>query len=166
MISLYTDGPDADPMHYMQFSLLSTSRLATPPVFSLTFNVSDGPPTTINYIVNGTEIYTELSRVIVNGTGSITRVYYYANNLVLDVSFFLNNIIVNTKILISTERARSVDVAIKPDNSAVLHPSSEITVVDWTTINCVVVAAVCAVADARFVCVIEGNRSFESIIME
>ena len=58
----------------MQFSLLSTSRLATPPVFSLSFNVSDGPPTTVNCTVNGNEISTELSRVIVNGTGSITRV--------------------------------------------------------------------------------------------
>ena len=58
----------------MQFSLLSTSRLATPPVFSLSFNVSDGPPTTVNCTVNGNEISTELSRVIVDGTGSITRV--------------------------------------------------------------------------------------------
>ena len=58
----------------MQFSLLSTSRLATPPVFSLSFNVSDGPPTTVNCTVDGNEISTELSRVIVNGTGSITRV--------------------------------------------------------------------------------------------
>ena len=53
---------------------LCSSRLATPPVFSLTFNVSDGPPTTVNCIANGNEISTELSRVIVNGTGSITRV--------------------------------------------------------------------------------------------
>ena len=58
----------------MQFSLLSTSRLATPPVFSLSFNVSDGPPTTVSCTVNGNEISTELSRVIVDSTGSITRV--------------------------------------------------------------------------------------------
>ena len=58
----------------MQFSLLSTSRLATPPVFSLSFSVSDGPPTTVSCTVNGNEISTELSRVIVNGTGFITRV--------------------------------------------------------------------------------------------
>ena len=61
----------------MQFSLLSTSRLATPPVFSLSFNVSDGPPTTVSCTVNGVDIFpifTKLSRVIVNGTGSITRV--------------------------------------------------------------------------------------------
>uniref|UniRef100_A0A1X7TUJ2 protein-tyrosine-phosphatase n=1 Tax=Amphimedon queenslandica TaxID=400682 RepID=A0A1X7TUJ2_AMPQE len=66
------DGPDADPT--MQFSLLSTSRLATPPVFSLSFNVSDGPPTTVNCSVNGNGISTELCRVIVNGPGSVTRV--------------------------------------------------------------------------------------------
>ena len=57
----------------MQFSLLSTSRLATPPVFSLSFNVSDGPPTTVSCSVNGKGISTELSRVIVNGPGSVTR---------------------------------------------------------------------------------------------
>ena len=58
----------------MQFSLLSTSRLATPPVFSLSFIVSDGPPTTVSCTANGNGISTELARVIVNGTGSITRV--------------------------------------------------------------------------------------------
>ena len=58
----------------MQFSLLSTSRIATSPVFSLSFNVSDGPPTTVNCTVNGNEISTELSRVILNGTESTTRV--------------------------------------------------------------------------------------------
>ena len=58
----------------MQFSLLSTSRLATPPVFSLSFNVSDGPPTTVSCSVNGNGISTKLSRVIVNGPGSVTRV--------------------------------------------------------------------------------------------
>ena len=58
----------------MQFSLLSTSRLATPPVFSLSFNVSDGPPTTVSCSVNGNRISTELSRLIVNGPGSVTRV--------------------------------------------------------------------------------------------
>ena len=58
----------------MQFSLLSKSRLASPKVFSLSFNVSDGPPTTVSCTVNGNGISTELSRVIVDGTGSITRV--------------------------------------------------------------------------------------------
>ena len=66
------DGPDTDST--MQFSLLSPSRLATPPVFSLSFNVSDGPPTFVSCTVNGNGISTELSRVIVDGTGSITRV--------------------------------------------------------------------------------------------
>uniref|UniRef100_A0A1X7TGP9 Fibronectin type-III domain-containing protein n=1 Tax=Amphimedon queenslandica TaxID=400682 RepID=A0A1X7TGP9_AMPQE len=66
------DGPDADPT--MQFSLLSTSRLATPPVFSLSFNVSNGPPTTVSCSVNGNGISTELSRVIVNGPNSTTQV--------------------------------------------------------------------------------------------
>ena len=59
----------------MQFSPLSTSRLA--PAFSLSFNVSDGPPTVIECSVNGMDIFpifTKLSRVIVNGPGSITRV--------------------------------------------------------------------------------------------
>ena len=59
----------------MQFSLLSTSRLATPPVFSLGFNVSDGLPTNVTCTVDGNEItITKLSRVIVNGTESTTRV--------------------------------------------------------------------------------------------
>ena len=57
----------------MQFSLLSTSRLA-PPVFSLSFNVSDGPPTTVSCLVNENGISTELSREIVNEPGSVTRV--------------------------------------------------------------------------------------------
>ena len=70
----FTDGPNADST--MQFSLLSTSRLATPPVFSLSFNVSDGPPTVVECTLNGGNIpiFTKLSRVIVDGTESITRV--------------------------------------------------------------------------------------------
>ena len=57
----------------MQFSLLSTSRLATPPVFSLSFNVSDGPPTTVSCTLNEVDIFPifpKLSRVM-DGTGSI-----------------------------------------------------------------------------------------------
>ena len=65
----YTDGPDADSI--MRFSLIST---ATPPVFSLSFNVSDGPPTTVSCTVDGNGISTELSRVIVNGLRFTTRV--------------------------------------------------------------------------------------------
>ena len=59
----------------MKFFLLPTSRLA--PAFSLSFNVSDGPPTVVECTVNGVDILPilpKLSRVIVNGTGSITRV--------------------------------------------------------------------------------------------
>ena len=69
---MYTDGPNADTT--MQFSLLTTSRLTTPPVFSLSFNVSDGPPTTVSCTVGGNGISTELSRVIVDGLRFITRV--------------------------------------------------------------------------------------------
>ena len=61
----------------MQFSLLSMSRLATPPVFSLSFNVSNGPPTVVDCAVNEVDIFPvipKLSRVIVNGTESVTRV--------------------------------------------------------------------------------------------
>ena len=58
----------------MQFTLLSTSRLAIPQVFSLSFNVSDGSPTTVNCTMNGSAVSTEVSRVIVDGTESITRV--------------------------------------------------------------------------------------------
>ena len=60
----------------MQFSLIST-RDANPSVFTLTFNVSDGPPTNVN-CTDGSSPLTiasgDLSRVVVNGTGSITQV--------------------------------------------------------------------------------------------
>ena len=60
----------------MQFSLIST-RDANPPVFTLTFNVSDGPPTDVN-CTDGSNPFTiasgDLSRVVVNGPGSITQV--------------------------------------------------------------------------------------------
>ena len=60
----------------MKFSLIST-RDTNPPVFTLTFNVSDGPPTNVTctdennlfIIASG-----DLSRVIVNGPGSVTQV--------------------------------------------------------------------------------------------
>ena len=71
-ITYNVDGPDADVK--MQFSLLSTNRLTNPPVFSLSFNVSDGPPTIVNCAVNGKGVSTKLSRAIVNGTGSVTGV--------------------------------------------------------------------------------------------
>ena len=58
------------------FSLIST-RDANPPVFTLSFNVSDGPPTDVT-CTDGTNPLTitssDLSRVIVNGPGSVTQV--------------------------------------------------------------------------------------------
>ena len=60
----------------MQFSLIST-RDANPPVFTLTFNVSDEPHTNVT-CTDGSNPFTiasgDLSRVIVNGTGSVTQV--------------------------------------------------------------------------------------------
>ena len=60
----------------MQFSLIST-RDINPPVFTLTFNVSDGPPTDVN-CTDGSNPFTiasgDLSRVVVNGTESVTQV--------------------------------------------------------------------------------------------
>ena len=60
----------------MQFSLLST-RDASPPVFTLSFNVSDGPPTIVNCRINHFIIASsdlQLSRVIVSGSRSVTLV--------------------------------------------------------------------------------------------
>ena len=54
-----------------------TSSSITPPVFSLSFNVSDGPPTVVDCTVNGVDIFPifpKLSRVMVDGPESITRV--------------------------------------------------------------------------------------------
>ena len=57
----------------MQFLLIST-RDANPPVFTLTFNVSDGPPTNVT-CANPLSINSgDISRVVVNGTGSVTQV--------------------------------------------------------------------------------------------
>lgn len=60
----------------MKFSLIST-RDANPPVFTLSFNVSDGPPTNVT-CTDGTNPLTinsnDLSRVIVNGPESVTQV--------------------------------------------------------------------------------------------
>ena len=68
------DGPDTDPS--MKLSLIST-RDANPPVFTLSFNVSDGPPTDVT-CTDGTNPLTidssDLSRVIVNGPQSVTQV--------------------------------------------------------------------------------------------
>ena len=60
----------------MQFLLVST-RDANSPVFTLTFNVSDGPPTDVN-CTDGSNPFTiasgDLSRVVVNGTESVIKV--------------------------------------------------------------------------------------------
>ena len=60
----------------MKFSLVSTRDL-NPPVFTLTFNVSDGPPTNVT-CTDGSNPFTiangDLSRVVVNGPGSVTQV--------------------------------------------------------------------------------------------
>ena len=77
MIIIYftiIDGPDTDP--FMKLSLIST-RDANPPVFTLSFNVSDGPPTNVT-CTDGTNPLTidssDLFRVIVNGPQSVTKV--------------------------------------------------------------------------------------------
>ena len=62
----------------MKFSLIST-RDANPPVFTLTFNVSDGPPTDVNCTDGSNPLPLtiasgNLSRVVVNGPGSVTQV--------------------------------------------------------------------------------------------
>ena len=60
----------------MKLSLIST-RDANPPVFTLSFNVSDGPPTDVTCTdgINPLTIdSSDLSRVIVNGPESITQV--------------------------------------------------------------------------------------------
>ena len=60
----------------MQFSLISP-RNANPPVFTLTFNVSDGPPTDVNCTDGSNPIALtsgDLSRVVVNGIASVTQV--------------------------------------------------------------------------------------------
>ena len=59
----------------MLFSLIST-RDANPPVFTLTFNISNGPPTDVT-CTDGSNTFTiangNLSRVVVDGPGSITQ---------------------------------------------------------------------------------------------
>ena len=60
----------------MQFSLIST-RHANPPAFTFTFNVSNGPPTDV-ICTDGRNPFTiasdDLSRVVVNGPGSVIQV--------------------------------------------------------------------------------------------
>ena len=60
----------------MLFSLISP-RNANPPVFTLTFNVSDGPPTDVTCTDENSPIDIasgDLSRVVVNGKTSVTQV--------------------------------------------------------------------------------------------
>ena len=59
----------------MRFSLIST-RIATPSVFTLTFNVSDGPPTNVSCSVGDSMLPVRhfIFREIINGTGFITQV--------------------------------------------------------------------------------------------
>ena len=58
----------------MHFSLIST-RIATPSVFTLTFNVYNGPPTNVNCSVGYSMLpVRHLSREIINGAGFITQV--------------------------------------------------------------------------------------------
>ena len=60
----------------MTLSFISTRDL-NPPVFTLSFNVSDGPPTNVT-CTDGTNPLTidsnDLSHVIVNGPQSVTQV--------------------------------------------------------------------------------------------
>ena len=58
----------------MHFSLIST-RIATPLVFTLIFNVYNGPPTNVSCSVGDSMLpVRHLSREIINGTGFITQV--------------------------------------------------------------------------------------------
>ena len=58
----------------MRFSLIST-RIATPSVFTLTFDVFNSPPTTVSCSVGYFMLpVRHLSREIINGTGFITQV--------------------------------------------------------------------------------------------
>ena len=66
-------GPKCE--KYMSFSLIST-RIATLSVFTLTFNVSDGPPTNVSCSVGDSMLPVRhfISREIINGAGFITQV--------------------------------------------------------------------------------------------
>ena len=59
----------------MHFFLIST-RIATPSVFTFTFNVSDGPPTTLSCSVGDSMLPVKhiISREIISGTEFITQV--------------------------------------------------------------------------------------------
>ena len=59
----------------MHFSLIS-ARIATPSVFTLTFNVFYGPPTNVSCSVGDSMLPIRhfISREIINGTGFVTQV--------------------------------------------------------------------------------------------
>uniref|UniRef100_A0A1X7TTJ7 Uncharacterized protein n=1 Tax=Amphimedon queenslandica TaxID=400682 RepID=A0A1X7TTJ7_AMPQE len=58
----------------MTLGLFSQSHM-NPPTFSLSFNVSNGPPTLITCYINGSPVHHHsLERMIVNGSGSVTGV--------------------------------------------------------------------------------------------
>ena len=60
LTTMYTGGPDVD--QNMQFTLIS-SRDADPPVFALSFNSSNGPPTMVTCTRDNTAIDTSLYTV-------------------------------------------------------------------------------------------------------
>ena len=71
-IPLYSAGPTVEPT--MQFSLLSSTDAAQPR-FTLSFNVSNGPPTVVNCTVDGNDlaiaqedVSREVTRALYNGT--------------------------------------------------------------------------------------------------
>ena len=51
-----------------------TQRYINPPMFSLMFNVSNGPPTNISCTVNGSDILAAVTRVIGDSMRSVTVV--------------------------------------------------------------------------------------------
>ena len=73
LITISLAGPICE--EYMCFSLIST-RIATPSVFTLTFNVSDGPPTNVSCSVGYSMLPFRhfISREIIDGAGFITQV--------------------------------------------------------------------------------------------
>ena len=57
----------------MKLTLIS-ARDSNPPVFTLTFNVIDGPPTDVTCVVDLNPINYDLSRSVLNGPGAVTQV--------------------------------------------------------------------------------------------
>ena len=57
----------------MQFSLIST-RDEDPPIFTLNFEATNSPPTNVTCFVNGTTLYINISRKVIDGSRSRTNV--------------------------------------------------------------------------------------------